>query len=171
MATDLTDLTASVKANIKVTAQKSLDLSTPVDVMTSNNTQGFTFGTSSDQIDQEFHDQRTISAESDEDLDLSGDLTNSFGGSVAFSKIKAVIIINQSSAADLVVSPAASLGANLWFNDPADKLTLKPGAMFLITEPAAGWGVVADTADLLNIANPTAGEVLTYDIIILGLST
>lgn len=170
MATDLTSLIATVKANVKATAQKSLDLSVPVDVMVSNNTQEFTFGTAANQIDQEFHDKRTLAAQTNEDLDFSGDLTNSLGGVVTFSKIKAIIIVNKSSAADLEISPAAVNGCDLWFGDASDKFTLMPGGLFLITEPATGWAITADTADLLNISNPTAGESLDYDIVILGLS-
>lgn len=70
---------------------------------------------------------------------------------------------------NVVVTRPATNGLVL-FAAASDALAgLKPGGLFLFTDPSApGLAVTAGTGDLLTISNSGAGTSVTYDIVIVG---
>lgn len=130
-------------------------------------------GNGADQAEVVFSDQRTITASSNEDLDLAGGLTDAFGQSIAFTEIKAMVI----SAADgntnnVVVGGAGANGFIGPFSGTTDTLTIKPGGMCMVMDKTAGgYPVTAGTGDLLRVANSGAGTSVVYDIILIGSIT
>lgn len=164
-------LTSKVTLRINSTQTGSNDLGNPSFPMTFSQVVTMLDGTSAGQADLLFSDQRTVSASSNEDLDLAGGLTGVYGSTLTFAKVKAIAIYAASGNTNNVqVGPAATNGFLGPFADASDQIDLAPGAMMLLSAPTNGWTVTASTGDLLNIANSGAGTGVTYDIVIIGTS-
>jgi len=164
-------LTSKVTLRINATQTGSNDLGNPQFPMAFSQIDNMLDGTAAGQADLLFSDQRTITASSNEDLDLSGSLTDVYGTTLAFVKVKVIAIYAASGNTNNVqVGPAASNGFLGPFADASDQIDIAPGGTMLLTAPSAGWTVTASTGDLLNIANSGAGTGVTYDIVIIGTS-
>lgn len=121
-----------------------------------------------DTADILWSDTRTLNATT-ENLDLAGSLTNAFGATITFARIKCILIHNKSTTVGhtLTIGGAASNTFPL-FSDDTDKLPLGPNGVFLIWEPsAAAKAVTASTDDILKIET---SHNFSYDIVIVGSS-
>lgn len=129
-------------------------------------------GTGAEQANATFSDERQIAASGDEDLDLSGGLTDAFGNSIAFTGIKAMLIVaDENNGDDLVIGGASSAGFTSWVGGADDTIILPPGGFMLLgRKDAAGWLVTATTADLLTIANADSVDPATYKIVLVGIT-
>lgn len=149
-----------------------IDLGTPSDQIFSSWSHIFTDGTGDDQITGMWHDRRVIAASTDDDLDLAGSLTNNYGETLTFTKIKVLAVRNQSG---LVTTGHATATTQIITvvktatNDYAThNVAVDPDGLFVYTNPKGGITVTAGTADILRIGNP-AGGAAQYDIVIAGL--
>lgn len=163
-------LRATITTSIKATLSTSPDIGAAAYRVDETITSQFADGTGAGQAKQLFTDTRTIAASGNEDLDLSGALSNAFGTSIAFTAIKAIRV--KAAAAntnDVQISPAATNGWLGPFADASDIISVPPGGQFLMTrEDATGWAVTAGTGDLLNVANSSSGTGVTYTIELIG---
>jgi len=160
----------------KVGAIVAFDLSTLVDIGEAlheanwSPAYSFTDGVGANQAKAAFADERTLAASANESLDLAGGLTDVFGNTITFTKIKAIVV--QAAAAnsnDVVIGGAASNGFTSFVGAADDTIKVKPGGMLVLVAPDAnGYAVVASTGDLLKVANSGAGTAVTYKIIIIG---
>lgn len=171
MATDLSSLRTTVKAAIAVNGGKSVDLLGELQFALSKAlTLSLNFGTGSGKSNQAWFDQRVLANGTSEELDLASGLTNVFGHACVFTKIHAILIINQtvaSAAATLQIGGAVANSFDGPFVDSTDKLALEAGCPFLVVSEA-GWTVTAGTGDLLKIENMDGVNEATYDIVIVG---
>lgn len=164
-------LETSLTTRLKCVYNGSNDLGTPSFPLDFQNIITMNTGTGASQADKMFSDRRTIALSSNEDLDLAGVLTDPFGVTVTFAKVKAIIITAASGNTNNVkVKPATTNGFLGPFNAAADTVSIPPGGSFMVAAPVSGWTVTAGTGDLLNIANSGAGTSVTYDIVIIGTS-
>jgi len=149
----------------------ALDLSTPVDALSLTQRIQLTNGTGANQADMLWHDERTLSASATEDLDLAASLTSSFGATLTFARIKALIVVAASANTNNVqVTRPASNGVPL-FLAAGDGIPVLPGGVFAWVAPnAAGVAVTADTGDLLTFTNSAGSTSVTYDVVIVGAS-
>lgn len=163
-------LVSQLVLKVLATGTLAFDLDTADDPLAKDYTQLLSSGTGANQASNMFHDQRTITASSSENLDLSGVLTNVFGVTLAFTKIKALII--RAAAAnvnDVLVGGAASFAWVGMLSDVTDIIKVKPGGTLIWIAPDANGGaVVAATGDILKVANSGSGTSVVYDIIIIG---
>jgi len=126
-------------------------------------------GTSSGAADIVFSDTRTLTASTNEDLDLAGGVSDVFGVTRTFVKVK---ILRFRAAATNTTTLVIGGGTNPFlgpFGGALHTVSLAPGGEVLVTAPAAGWTVTASTADILKVTNP-AGASATYDVDIIGTS-
>lgn len=116
-----------------------------------------------------WHDERTLSASSSEDLDLNGVLIGAFGVAKAFTKIKGVMVFaDANNTNDVLVGDSATFQF-LLFGVATGVVTLTPGGMLWIFNPSSGGiAVSAGTTDLLKIENSAGGTSVTYTIAVLG---
>ncbi len=165
-------LTGEVIFKVNGTYTSSKDLSTVTDPFALSNNIAISSGTGANQADLLFHDQRTIAASSNEDLDLAGGLTDSFGATLTFVKIKTIYVSAASANTNsVVVGGAASNQFINWVGDATDKINILPGGAFMICAPsAAGYAVTAGSGDLLRVANSSSGTTVTYNIVVEGTS-
>ncbi len=97
-------------------------------------------------------------------------LTDPFGTTLIFAKVKVIIIENLSTARTLTVGGATDYPLVNWVGSATDTIKIPPGGFFAICAPGAGYAVTAGTGDLLKIAND-AGTSCIYNIIIIGTSS
>lgn len=166
-----TTLKTVVTAGIATTFKNLLDLSTPTDAAEVTAKIQLSNGTGANAADLCFHDQRTIAASSNEDLDLAGSLAGPFGASQVFVEVRAVMIKAAAGNTNNVrVTRPASNGVPL-FLAASDGIDVPPGGVFLWSCPADGKvTVTASTGDLINVANSSSGTSVTYDVVIIGTS-
>lgn len=152
---------------------KVQDLSTAKDVLNFKRIFQIADGIGANKAESIFHDQRTLTASSTEDLDLSGVLLDVFGVAIAFSKIKTMIIAALAgNTNDVLVGGAAATQFVNWVSDATDEIVVQPGGLFVLHNPTAGgYAVGAGASDLLKIANSAGGTSVIYDIILIGETT
>lgn len=136
--------------------------------------QSLTNGTGAGQFDQLFHDQRTVAAASDDDMDLvSGTLVDMYGETFSIARVKAMVIQNLSTHADaaLAVGGATNAWAS-WLDNAGDIVLVEPEGIFILyTKSAVGYPVTSGTADILRCSAIDASQGVTYDIALLGCSS
>lgn len=134
-------------------------------------------GTAAGKADLLYADERTITTGADDDIDLTGGLSDAFGVALTFVEIVAILVINapitgSANTTDLSIGGGGASSFVGFFNAVADIIgPIKPGGVFLLAaSDAAGIGTVVDsTGDVLRISN-SSGASATYQIVILGRS-
>jgi hypothetical protein len=163
-------LNATISAGVSATQTNPLDLFTPSGKLAKQFSTLLTSGTGSGQADKLFTDTRTVTASGTDALDLAGSLTDAYGSTLTFVKIKFVLITAASTNTNNVrLNRPSSNGVPL-FLAAGDGIDILPGGAFLWCAPGAGVTVTASTGDLLNCDNSSSGSSVTYDIIIGGTS-
>lgn len=166
-----TTLRTVITAQIEAVYKNLLDLGTPTDTFLKKAKIELANGTGASSADVMFHDQRTIAASSNEDLDLAGALSNAFGSTLTFVELRAIMIVAASANTNNVrVTRPASNGVPL-FLAASDGIDVPPGGVFLWSCPADGKVTIgAGSSDLINVANSSSGTSVTYDVVIIGCS-
>lgn len=127
-------------------------------------------GTGANQADRIFHDQRTLAASGTEDLDLAGSLTDAFGATITFARVRGLIVYAAAANTNNVVV-GGDTNALLIGGAAAHTITVRPGGLFTLFAPdATGYAVTAGTGDILQVANSGSGTPITYDVVVIGAS-
>lgn len=129
-----------------------------------------TSGTGANQGDLVFADTRSVAASTNDDIDLAGSLTNTFGATITFARIKGMFIYSSpANVQNFSVGGGTNPFIN-WIAGTTPTVVLRPGGLFAITAPdATGFAVTAGTGDILRVANG-AGSTISYDICLIGSS-
>lgn len=155
-------LSVNLSLGLQWTHTKVQDLNTANDNNNYSFTDSLADGVAVDQADVIWHDRRTLNA-NDETLDLTASLTNAFGTSVTFAKIKGITIVNRQteSGRNLTVGGAPTAPLNI------GTMVVGPGGMRQIWEPSAA-GIAVGANDQLLI--DSGASSIVYDIVIAGTS-
>lgn len=166
-----TSLKTVLSATISAALSNPIDLVTAAAPLEYPYKKTWTNGTTVDKADLVFSDTRTITASSNEDLDLAGSLSSVYGATLTFVELKAIMVVASTSNTNAVrVTRPASNGVPL-FLAASDGIDVFPGGCFFWACPADGKvTVTAATGDLINIANSSSGTSVVYDVIIIGAS-
>lgn len=166
-------VTASVSVGVNGSQTTLLDLGTATFPFSASSSIPHTSGTGAGQVDLAFTDTRTLAASATENLDLAGSLTDAFGATITFARIKAIYI---SAAAgntnDVQVTRPASNGVP-FLMAAGDGIALRKGAGFAWWTGAAdatGVAVTAGTGDLITVTNSAGTTSVTYTVVIIGCS-
>lgn len=165
-----TTFSGTLKISISGTLQKSQNLGDPVTKpVVFSKTVNFDNGTGDQQANMAFMNSATISGSGSADLDLAGGLTDAFGDTITFTKIKMILITADEDNGDtLSIGGDASAAFDAIVADGSDELICRPdGAILLLAPNADGYAVTATTADILEITNSDS-ENAVYNIIIIG---
>ena len=168
-------LAGSAFANITATLTKTLALAPTTSNLTDNGKNGAIFrdGIGLNQVNEMFHDERTLGDGVSEELDLAGVLLNPLGDIINFTSIKAIGIYSADTTnlARLEIGGAA---ANTFiFLKAADDIVVvgpQAGSTFLLIDPSAGGiTVTAGSADKLKIKHDGSDvQPFKYRIVLLG---
>ena len=134
-------------------------------------TQSFTFGTASWQANQVYAATRSVDIAANDDIDLSGVLTNWAGETILFTAIKKILIFNRSTRD----------GNNLIFGGgPLNTILSDFGASSALANtayaegvwersmPHTGYTVSGGSADVFRVHN-NGTTAIDYDILIIGV--
>jgi len=165
---------AKVAVSLLANLTGSGDLATPLTKTERLLEAVFAEGAGANQANRIWHDQRTLTASSTEDLDLSGSaLLDPYGVAVAFARVKLIAVIAAAGNTNNVLLGGVANGLSTWLApQTTGTLAVRPGAWVVHCDPSAtGMAVTAGTADLLHVANSAGGSSVTYDIYIAGSAT
>lgn len=152
---------------------KSSDLSSAADDLIKRYGVHLESGSGAGKADRVFADTRTLAASATETLDLAGSLTDAYGTTTSFARVKFILISAAAANTNNVVVGANASADWVGLLNAAGTITLRPGATFAAmsgSADATGMVVTATTADLIKVANSAAGTSVTYDVIIVGNS-
>lgn len=167
-------LTSGIQAKIDWSFGEALDLSTVRDAASLEFNKSLADGTAVDTADKVWHDTRSITAGANDDLDMTA-LTHSIFGStvtISFAKIKAILIVNNSTTSGDELRIDTSVAAALltpFASSATTKVEIGADSALLLSSKKDGWAVTNTTADIIRIHNPNAGTV-SYSIVIIGTS-
>ena len=163
-------LAAVITHSIRATFSGSPDVGAASHRIDDAVAKAFTNGTGANQATALFADTRTLAASGTEDLDLAGGLTSALGAALTFTAIKAIRVrAAAGNTNEVVITRPASNGFAGPFLAAGDGVSVPPGGAVLFERSdAAGWPVVAGTADLLTVTNSGAGTGVTYTIELIG---
>ena len=164
-------LTSRVSLTVEATNLNALDQGSASFPALLKKVQDLTSGVGASQADRLFIDTRTLAASTTEDLDLNGGgLVDGLGAVLVFARLRALIIIASPLNTNNVVILGDANSVPI-LGTAATVCTLKPGAVFVFTDPStAGAVVTAGTGDIIQIANGGAGTSVDYTIAIIGAS-
>lgn len=164
-------LSATITARVQANLSSALDLATAAVPLDKLSRLTWTSGTGTNQADKIWHDQRTLAASANEDLDLAGGLTDALGATLTLAELRLLMVTASSANTNnVVITRPAANGVPL-FSAASDAISVRPGGVFLWAGPLdGGVTVTAGTGDLINISNSGAGTSVTYDIVIIGAS-
>lgn len=128
----------------------------------------FTSGTGSNQVNVRYQATRTVAATTNDDLDLSGSLTDVFGNSIVMTAMKSLHIYNQSATYTFNVGAAGTNPISTLFANTSDILVIPPSGGFSIFAPLAGFGITGGSADALRVRNTGAASA-DYIIVVEGV--
>lgn len=165
-------LDTTVRVSVDAIHTNLLDLATVTAPLGFSRAVGLANGTGANQADRIFHDSRTLAASANEDLDLAGVLTDAFGVTLTFARIKTLIVAADAGNTNNVIVGAAATNAFVnWVGAATHTVTVRPGGVLLLAgSDATAYAVTAGTGDLLRIANSGAGTSVTYSIVLVGAS-
>lgn len=161
-------LTSSVQVTLGSDHTSAVGLSTARDNVGYSINKTFSNGSGTTQVaDLVYHGSRTLSPASNETLDFYGSLTDAFGNTLNFARIKSIAIEQTSASMTLTVGNAA---APLPIFSPATAtVDVQPSGVLAVVFPLSGVAVTDTTADGLKIDNPGA-STSTYKIHVIGSS-
>lgn len=170
-------LRAAIDVALRFDAAMTLDMGNPAHTAQDALKTVLANGAAAGQANEAWGDERTLSAASEEELDMAGtvpggdeQLVNAWGDTIQFAKVKAIFVRNLTTTSTFILQVGGSAANALvnWVVAATDAVNIGAGGLMLITAPIDGWGVTDETADLLTIKNPNAAEV-TYRIILVGV--
>lgn len=133
-------------------------------------------GTAVNQTDLLWMDERTVSASTNDDIDLAGVLMEATGGSFVAAELVFIFIINKprsgaANVSNLTIGNATNPIVGMTGAASATIGPIRPNGFFMLGSPdAAGQGpITAGTGDILRVANGSGGSN-TYQIAIVARS-
>lgn len=133
-------------------------------------------GTGASEFDLLYAAERTVASASNDDIDLSGVLTDALGATITAAEIVGIVIVNKrangtANTTSLTVGGGSNPFTGFLGGTTPTITKIGPGGMFVLISPdATGLGTVAaGTGDILRVAN-SSGASATYQIAILGRS-
>lgn len=131
--------------------------------------QAFSDGTTANKFDRVYVAERTVLTGANDDIDLSGVLTDAFGSTITAVELVGILLINQAkdgSVNTTNLTVGGSTSGVPGFTTAGS--VVKPGGVYLVMNPdATGIATItASTGDILRITN-SAGASNKYQIAVL----
>lgn len=166
-------LSTEISLSVLATLSKTVDLGNPSQALNYSKKVTLGSGTGAGNADVLWNDTRTITASSNEDLDLVGSLTDPLGTTVSQARIKGLIVSAATANTNNVVLGAAAATQWAALLGTTGTVQVRPGTTFAVfagVADATGYVCAAGSTDLFRVANGGAGTSVTYDIIVIGVS-
>lgn len=170
MATSLT--ISSIRTGVSWTYTNTLTPSDTTNTGSLNFSDNLSNGTAVDTADLMYSAEATITAGGTLNLDLAGSLTNFFGTTLTFARVKLFYLkFSSDNTASGVTIGNHAAPALLWFGAAAHTEHVeKTGFSFHYRADATGWPITATTADGIKIVNADGSNSAKIQILIVGCS-
>lgn len=128
-------------------------------------------GTAANQADLKHASSRSVSASSNEDVDLRA-LTDGQGNTLTGLTEIVTLAIKAASTngGTLRVKPSASNGWTGLFSGSSNYILIKPGTTFIVHCPGDGQYSVGGTTKSINVENTDSGAAGSYELVVIGRS-
>ena len=160
-------INGKIRFNLGLEHTGPQDLTTPFERLPSID-YDVTDGTSAEQIDLLWHDQRSVSTGGEEHDLGDGTLIDSFGVACAFAEVRFLVVKQVSGSGSVIVGGAATDEWTGWVGAAGDTVTVPVGGTMSLYTPTNNTYDVSGSSNHLKIAS-SSGTV-TYDIYIGGTS-
>lgn len=165
----MSTLAATLQFLIDGSFAKALDLTSPKESISISKSQAFTNGTGSNQGNEFFSDTRELNAGNSftETLDLTSGLSNAFGETVTFIKLRMILIHNKSTSTGENLTLSGNAIANSgWLGGTTPTQIVPPNGWYIVTNPIDGFTITNTSQDQLTI--DSGSDEISYDIILIG---
>ena len=135
-------------------------------------------GTGANQANQVYQDSVSAIADAETSYDLAGTLVDEFGGTITFTKIKGIVLLNKSTTASVLqIGGGTGLdGTNAfdtWITstaaDGSEGVLVRAGGLFVLWAPdATAYAVAAGTGDILVIKEKSTLAAV-FELSIIGV--
>jgi len=176
---DLSQISARIRFEAILSKDLDLDVTSKAALAREFNL-AFDDGTGEDEVDLVWFDSISLAAGADTDIDLSGSLTDPWGDSVSFAKIRGLFIKNASTTdAEIQFGGGdGGDGTNAWDTwitstaaDGSEAVKVPPGWTWGAAHTGTGgYAVTANTGDILRIKNNDGALAAIVEVVILGIS-
>lgn len=167
-----TTLSGRLSVSLAASLRNALDLSEPADIVSFMEAITISDGAGANAANQVWHDRRTLAASSTDTFDLAGSLTNQFGVTVAFARVKLLLIYNETGGGQVQVRQAAANPMSTLFPGGGEgHVVNSPGLSVHWAGDATGWVVTAGSADAIRVVNLSGVLSAVYNICILGATS
>lgn len=168
-----TSLSSNLKASIAWTyADGETAISETSNSGTISYSDTLTNGTSADNADLVYWTSGTLAASGTATIDL-GSLTDNFGNSIDFERVKSIIIRNTTANTNdtevLSVGGAGSNAWETWVGAAGDIVKVRPDGCFMLSCSGATGYAVGSNVNLL-LTNDDGSNTLTYQVAVIGAS-
>lgn len=166
-------LSATLKLQIAAVLTGTLDLASQRASQDVVYPVSYSDGAGAGQANVIWSDRRTLAESASEDIDLSGALTGLLGESIAFARVKAIIVkAAAGNTNNVVVSRPSSSGVPLVEAEELIFPEIRPGGVAMWMDPGAtGVAVTNSSADKITVANSSSGSSVEYEITIIGAAS
>lgn len=169
MTVGTTRITGKAGAEMNIHAYLAGDLSEEQEkvAMTAG---GWSYGTGANQVQIVYADTTTLADGANTTLDLyaSGSLLDIFNRALTLESLKFLYIKNNSSDATLKVGGGASNDLDI-FAATSDIALIKPGGIFIWTDPSAAGLDITTNKNLKIEHDGTGSSSMAVDVIAMGL--
>ncbi len=163
MATSFSGITQKI---FDLTYSKTFDLGNQTGGPRFSRSQAWTNGSGSGQGNTVFHDTRTLASSTAETIDLTSTLSDDFGTTILFTKVKEIWIRNNNTTTAQVMTVSGNaMGAFLGTTTHTQEIG--PTGEWGVSSPVDGMTITNTSQDQLTLT-PGAYEVI-YEIVIIGV--
>lgn len=137
--------------------QSSINFTTPLTIAN---------GAGANQAADQFTETGTLASAATKNFDFFGGLTNQFGTTISWAKMKALVIKNRGTDSTLKVY--GNLMTNVLGHASA-KLVIPPGCVYAHTFMSAAGITVQSAQEIITLEHAADGSLaITYDLMVLG---
>ena len=145
----------------------SVDATKPIQVINFSPSNSFSQGTDANQADNRWEYTASLVSTS-VTWDLTGGVTDKFGNTLTFSKVKSLIIHNTSTTAGDNLTLTGDFFDTNFTSAGTFSHVLGPNGIFAVSDPGVGLTVTAGSADAVKI--DSGAKTVAYKISVLGLA-
>ncbi len=161
-------LTATVQTQILSSLTKTLDVIGSKDLaMNVQYSETFTAGSGNNQVNKRYEDDATIAGSGSISYDLSGALSDGFGDTQVFTKLKVLRIKHLSASLASTITLSGNLLDAVFGGTAA--IVLPPGGDLTYIHPTSGVTVTNTSADTVLVTNDDGSNAATVSSVFLGI--
>jgi len=175
MGDAMTFTRCSVTAKLSVTTTRNLgdldNMADPTDILDMTLTDSLADGRGEDAGNLLYFTSGSIAASGSAAFDLAGTLTDAYGSTVNFDRVKGIFVKNTSTTNGSQINVVDTHG--IYSVASGDGVKLIPGTngaafMYIFTPDATAWDVTATSKDTITLNNIDSSNIATYQIAVIG---